>query len=355
LYFYGARYYDHELGRFITADTFIQATTDPQALNRYSYCRNNPINYIDPTGHFWWVAAIIGAILGGVSAALNEQPIWQGILMGAAGGALIGVGASTFGFWGAVAAGAFSGTANSAVFGGNLGIGALSGAIGAGLGYGLGTLAGSENFLAGLAAAAGSGAISGGVGAELQGGSFGEGAWMGAAYGSAGYIGSQAFNYGINKADAKKAESLELQREQALNVDGGKVETKASTENQKALEVYKRGILLDENGMPSGEEVHPYMKIGDKFYESDTYTNPKTNVATINIRSGLLSEMSLTTQKHFSTNPQPFRKVAVYYEKFNSAVQSYRVDNQGNRYYMGSYLRDCRDFPYDTIKESRVR
>ena len=53
LYFYGARYYDPEIGRFISADTIVQSPYDPQSLNRYSYCRNNPINYIDPTGHNW--------------------------------------------------------------------------------------------------------------------------------------------------------------------------------------------------------------------------------------------------------------------------------------------------------------
>jgi RHS repeat-associated protein len=53
LYFYGARYYDPEIGRFITADTIVQAPYDPQSLNRYTYCRNNPINYADPTGHSW--------------------------------------------------------------------------------------------------------------------------------------------------------------------------------------------------------------------------------------------------------------------------------------------------------------
>jgi RHS repeat-associated protein len=54
LYFYGARYYDHELGRFITADHTIQHPYDPQDLNRYAYCRNNPINLTDPTGLGWW-------------------------------------------------------------------------------------------------------------------------------------------------------------------------------------------------------------------------------------------------------------------------------------------------------------
>ncbi|HAJ57219.1 MAG TPA: hypothetical protein DCL35_05560 [Candidatus Omnitrophica bacterium] len=59
LYFYGARYYDPEIGRFVTADTIVQAPYDPQSLNRYTYCRNNPLNYVDPTGHLWWLAALI--------------------------------------------------------------------------------------------------------------------------------------------------------------------------------------------------------------------------------------------------------------------------------------------------------
>jgi len=54
LYFYGARYYDPEIGRFISADTIVQRLYDPQSLNRYSYCRNNPLKYTDPTGHSWW-------------------------------------------------------------------------------------------------------------------------------------------------------------------------------------------------------------------------------------------------------------------------------------------------------------
>jgi RHS repeat-associated protein len=54
LYFYGARYYDPQLGRFTSADTIVQAPYDPQSLNRYAYCRNNPINLVDPSGHSWW-------------------------------------------------------------------------------------------------------------------------------------------------------------------------------------------------------------------------------------------------------------------------------------------------------------
>ncbi|GAK57013.1 YD repeat protein [Candidatus Vecturithrix granuli] len=50
LLYYGARYYDPALARFITADSVYDA--GPQGLNRYSYALNNPILYRDPTGQF---------------------------------------------------------------------------------------------------------------------------------------------------------------------------------------------------------------------------------------------------------------------------------------------------------------
>ncbi|MEA1958812.1 MAG: RHS repeat-associated core domain-containing protein [Chloroflexota bacterium] len=51
LYYYNARYYDATIGRFISADTIVQDPANPQSLNRYSYCLNNPLKYIDPSGH----------------------------------------------------------------------------------------------------------------------------------------------------------------------------------------------------------------------------------------------------------------------------------------------------------------
>jgi RHS repeat-associated protein len=51
LYYYGARYYDPGLGRFIQADTIVPEPGNPQALNRYSYVYNNPLKYTDPSGH----------------------------------------------------------------------------------------------------------------------------------------------------------------------------------------------------------------------------------------------------------------------------------------------------------------
>jgi len=53
LYFFVARYYDPDVGRFVTPDRVVQDPHSPQVFNRYSYCGNNPINRIDPTGHSW--------------------------------------------------------------------------------------------------------------------------------------------------------------------------------------------------------------------------------------------------------------------------------------------------------------
>jgi RHS repeat-associated protein len=51
LYYYNARYYDPELGRFIQPDTLIPHLDEPQSYNRYSYVLNNPLKYRDPTGN----------------------------------------------------------------------------------------------------------------------------------------------------------------------------------------------------------------------------------------------------------------------------------------------------------------
>jgi len=52
LYDYGARMYSPSLGRFISADPIVPEPRNPQDLNRYAYVRNNPLGYVDPTGHF---------------------------------------------------------------------------------------------------------------------------------------------------------------------------------------------------------------------------------------------------------------------------------------------------------------
>jgi len=51
LYFYVSRFYDPSLGRFVSPDSIVPGAGDPQAYDRYAYANNNPIIFIDPTGH----------------------------------------------------------------------------------------------------------------------------------------------------------------------------------------------------------------------------------------------------------------------------------------------------------------
>jgi RHS repeat-associated protein len=51
LYFYGARYYSPDMGRFISPDPSAPRFDDPQSLNRYAYARNNPVFFTDPSGY----------------------------------------------------------------------------------------------------------------------------------------------------------------------------------------------------------------------------------------------------------------------------------------------------------------
>ena len=53
LYYLKSRYYDPEVGRFISPDD--TEYLDPEkldGLNLYAYCLNNPVMYVDPDGRF---------------------------------------------------------------------------------------------------------------------------------------------------------------------------------------------------------------------------------------------------------------------------------------------------------------
>ncbi|MBZ0318910.1 MAG: hypothetical protein K8L91_21020 [Anaerolineae bacterium] len=94
LYDLRARYYDPNVGRFVSRDTYPINYRNPNQLNRYGYVSNNPINKVDPTG--------LDEGLAGYSAKLfeaNEERGWvsgiSGLTTGFFVSAIIYIGASS--------------------------------------------------------------------------------------------------------------------------------------------------------------------------------------------------------------------------------------------------------------------
>ncbi len=146
LYHFGARFYDPQLGRFISADS--QVGTDPfspHAFNRYAYSGNNPVDDFDPSGHFL-ISLIVGALIGAaISAALNAtfqaftgaHWSWLSFGIAAATGALGGaVGAEAGSLASSVLSRAFLMIASRGISAGaaqalNIGFGVIQGVVGA--------------------------------------------------------------------------------------------------------------------------------------------------------------------------------------------------------------------------------
>jgi hypothetical protein len=62
--------FDPWLGRFLSPDPFVQSPAGSQSYNRYSYCLNNPLKYVDPSGYgqkpfFGWEAQATYYFSGG--------------------------------------------------------------------------------------------------------------------------------------------------------------------------------------------------------------------------------------------------------------------------------------------------
>ena len=82
LHYYGARYYDEAVGRFLAADSVLPDRYDPQQLNRFAYVRNNPIKLVDLDGHIPLLPNLIGAAIGAV-ANIAVQTVSQIVRTGA--------------------------------------------------------------------------------------------------------------------------------------------------------------------------------------------------------------------------------------------------------------------------------
>ena len=159
-YYLQSRYYDPQVGRFISADWPDVLVASPEALtdkNLYAYCDNNPIMRADGGGEFWnyIIGGVLGGVVGGIVAAANGGDAWD-TMIGAVIGAALGVVAASGLGWVAQAgvSALISGTADAtnqtidivqnkkAVSDYNLaqtvteiGLGGVGSAIGSGLGH----------------------------------------------------------------------------------------------------------------------------------------------------------------------------------------------------------------------------
>lgn len=186
LYYFGARYYDPEIGYWLAPDKAAQF------FNMYAYAGNgaNPVVMIDADGNFIFttgflvaagIAAAVGGVTGGVVAARTDQNVFAGIGIG------MGIGLVTAFTGGAASAGVGAATASMAAAGGWAGLGAatLTGAAaGAAGGF-------TGGFLNTVAFSGQNGYFSGDVGDAFSAGV--EGMWKGALVGGA----SGAAMYGL--------------------------------------------------------------------------------------------------------------------------------------------------------------
>ena len=130
LYYLTTRYYDPEVCRFISVDVYMSTGQGVLGGNMWAYCGNNPVNRYEVDGKFWniVVGAVLGTVVGAVTAAINGQNVLVGAAAGLVSGTIAG---ATLGVGLAVAAGASAaiGTGATAVIAG-LGFSAAGGAFG---------------------------------------------------------------------------------------------------------------------------------------------------------------------------------------------------------------------------------
>ena len=178
------RVYDPNIGRFISADPFVQAPLMSQSLNRYSYVMNNPLSLVDPSGYSWLSKAFrsIGRFI---------KKFWRPIVAIAAAVVTFGYLAPMASAWLAtsvclapgtitIGGGILAGSVSGAIAGGITGgwKGALAGAVMGGVMGGTGAFY-SNNWSLGRVAIEGT---AGGISAEIQGGSFSDGFMFSAGF-----------------------------------------------------------------------------------------------------------------------------------------------------------------------------
>ena len=240
------RLYDPVLHRFLQPDNYVQDPFNTQNFNRYGYCLNNPLVYVDKNGEFFITAgiiigAIVGAYIGGSQANGTYNPFrwdyssgntWLGIGGGAVIGGVSGVAATYVG--GLAAAGLATHGITGGIIGG-VAVGAASGIVGGAISGGFMSLlpGGDGKFLS----SATWGALSGFVGGAVIGGTIGafttpkgHNIWIGREIPQPVQTLEGApikVNLEANKLDGLSLQDAKLQIKQAIPDNGGSIRYRA--------------------------------------------------------------------------------------------------------------------------------
>jgi RHS repeat-associated protein len=156
------RVYDPEIGRFLSADPFVQFPESTQGYNRYTYVGNNPLSYTDPSGFFSFreFFQILGIVMSFIIPT-GINLLWEKLIWGFMAGFMAS--------------------------GGDLKAGAL-GMLGAGLFHGIGGLKGLDDIARAFVHGAASGVL-----AELGDGTFKSGFFGGFIGALGGMAGAKMF------------------------------------------------------------------------------------------------------------------------------------------------------------------
>lgn len=256
------RIYDSKLGRFLQADPFIQAASNTQSFNRYSYLLNNPLNATDPSGYFlkklWnkirpFVGVIVGAVVaiacygtctaqawalgGAIAGAAGAAATGGNIIQGAVLGAFSGVAGSIGGWQGFLASGMVGGV-SSVMMGGKFGHGFISAGIS-------GAVGSTNNWYADLLIKS----TLGGVISEMTGGKFANGARSSAI--------AFVIQSGIQKVGAREAPA-------DLSVDGQQGPERFDTATQekinKEITLAADAAKANEKGFDTSGDAAIYLR-----------------------------------------------------------------------------------------------
>ena len=244
-----ARLYDPVLGRFLSPDPYVQMPDFTQNFNRYSYCLNNPLKYVDKDGEFWFLPAIIAFVVNYATTGITKgdwglKNIGSSLVMSAVALVSYGVGMgitgalaktailsqSVIGGISAGVAGSVTGAMSSLMAGGNVGRGALIGFVSGLVGNALSGINMKSILLEGVSNVAAGGLI-GGATSLVSGGDFWSGFGTGAISATLGWALGKGADY---VKDAVRRNEIQREVEKYLGLSKDVKEQQMSSPFAKA-------------------------------------------------------------------------------------------------------------------------